>query len=214
MSDQKFSDYERLAFWEVYDNKCLYCKKAIADIDQMNIDHLIPEKISADKLEKAKKLYGLPSDFAVDLYRNLVSAHYTCNNLKSDLFASEIHSGLTQIYLQKAELKAVRLEKELEKLKGQDVLSKFKMYARSGLRKGVVTHGDLEKTIADLKLEFPMNLTTTMSASSLLVSSVLPDADAATQTLTPSSPWWSKAAAPGSDITKGKQPFRRHGKGK
>lgn len=82
----KLSSIERLAFWEAYQKKCLYCDTPIIRISEMQIDHLFPQdlKNNEGKFNKMKKEYDLPDYYDLDSYENLVCSCGSCNRKKTD----------------------------------------------------------------------------------------------------------------------------------
>ncbi len=80
------SSIERLAFWESYNKKCLYCDSPIVRISELQIDHLFPQDLKNDetKFNEIKKQFELPDDFDLDSYGNLVSSCGPCNRKKSN----------------------------------------------------------------------------------------------------------------------------------
>ena len=84
MSKQKFTVDERLAFWEVYNQKCIYCSNPILELSNLQIDHLLPENLYNDKvkLQNILKQYNLPDDYDIFNYYNLVASCIRCNSRK------------------------------------------------------------------------------------------------------------------------------------
>lgn len=80
------SAIERLAFWEVYNKKCIYCDRPLERTSEMHIDHLFPQDLEQNEIRfnEIKKQYGLPDDFDLDSYENLVSSCGPCNRKKSN----------------------------------------------------------------------------------------------------------------------------------
>lgn len=73
MSKQKIQAVRRDAIWNGYDKKCLYCGRPLS-YTEVNIDHFIPESISADKLDSLKAKGILPHCYSVHGDYNLVVA--------------------------------------------------------------------------------------------------------------------------------------------
>lgn len=114
MSQQKFTVYERFAFLEAY-KKCIYCAKPIIDISDLQIDHLLPQSLARNKTAWEKTLleYELPKNYEVNAYYNLVASCLRCNSIKSAKTKRIINS----IYLNIAEDKAIKIQKEVSKIK-------------------------------------------------------------------------------------------------
>ena len=83
---KNFSQIERLAFWNVYSGKCVYCSNPILRISEMQIDHIFPDNLknNPDLFNKVKEDFDLPKDFELDMYYNLICSCNSCNRAKSD----------------------------------------------------------------------------------------------------------------------------------
>ena len=76
MSKQTFDAETREAIWTAYGRKCVYTG-VLLDLHSMQIDHVIRESLLDDPpaLERLKGSRGLPPDFDVLGFENLVACH-------------------------------------------------------------------------------------------------------------------------------------------
>lgn len=80
MSDYSFTESEKLAIYSADGEKCFYCSRPV-DYSELQIDHVVPEKISAEELKGLQDV--LPADFAINSIPNWVTCHQGCNIRKS-----------------------------------------------------------------------------------------------------------------------------------
>jgi hypothetical protein len=83
MSAQQFSIGFRHALWEAHKQKCFYCTKGIMLLE-MEVDHVLPESLDFDpqQLQEVKQRLGLPDEFQITGFANLVPACRACNGRK------------------------------------------------------------------------------------------------------------------------------------
>jgi len=55
----KSDDVFREAIWEVYSKRCFYNRELIDDSYDINIDHMLPDSLTREKLEEIIENYGL-----------------------------------------------------------------------------------------------------------------------------------------------------------
>lgn len=86
MSNQNFSASQREAIWLAYGKKCAYTRESI-DVSDFHIDHIIPERLAASfsELEGVKAKLGLPFDFDIFGYGNLVPCRPGANLQKGSI---------------------------------------------------------------------------------------------------------------------------------
>ena len=72
----------RVALWRANNRKCFYCSEPISFGD-LDIDHLVPQKITQQELEKLCHRISLPAGFDVGGLYNLVPTHHNCNKRKA-----------------------------------------------------------------------------------------------------------------------------------
>ncbi|HEC39222.1 hypothetical protein LCGC14_1336970 [marine sediment metagenome] len=77
---------ERLAIWNAYNRKCLYCDIPVPRISDMHIDHIFSEDLEEkpEEFEQVTLQYDLPSDFDLQEYYNLACSCGPCNRKKSN----------------------------------------------------------------------------------------------------------------------------------
>ena len=72
----------RVALWRANERKCFYCSEPVSFRD-LEIDHVIPERISRRELRALIRRLPLTADFHIHGTQNLVPAHRQCNARKS-----------------------------------------------------------------------------------------------------------------------------------
>jgi predicted RNA-binding Zn-ribbon protein involved in translation (DUF1610 family) len=91
----------RVALWKANQQRCFYCSDPISYRD-LEIDHLVPQKIQKKELENLCQRIALPMDFDPDALYNLVPAHHNCNNRKAgDLFTDKTLLFYLEIWAKK-----------------------------------------------------------------------------------------------------------------
>lgn len=114
MSDQQFSTREREAFWKIYGRKCFYDGKELL-LEEMELDHIIPEEwLTFDKADRGRKLVeiGLPSNFDIGAYENIVASCGPCNGKKGSLI---FHEGQVHITLARAKENAPKVREKVNR---------------------------------------------------------------------------------------------------
>jgi len=105
----------RVALWLANDRRCFFCTEPVS-ISNLDIDHIIPQKIDDKDLMTLKNETGLPDDFDIESIKNLVPTHHPCNNRKG----KTVFNPQNIIYL--LELwgrKQSKIEVEIQKFKKQ-----------------------------------------------------------------------------------------------
>lgn len=117
MSEQRFTNIFRECLWLTYSEKCFYCQRPLA-FSVMKIDHVIPESLKSKhkELNSLKTRLGLPNDFDVLGFENLVPSCEDCNKNKSDI---PLADGALMIQLAQVKKKVPLLEERLQK-KGKE----------------------------------------------------------------------------------------------
>jgi len=77
----------RASIWRAHNRKCLYCGDLISRLENMEVDHIIPQKYKnqPEEFEKIKEEYELQGDFDINAYYNRAPSHKGCNVKKSYL---------------------------------------------------------------------------------------------------------------------------------
>ncbi len=112
LSEYQFTQHQRFAVFTVHGPKC-YINNCPIDMQTMEIDHVIPEFLAADRvrLDHVIADLGLPSNFDVNSYENWLPSCRKCNGQKRDMIFKP--SLLLQRHLQVAAKKAAKA-RELE----------------------------------------------------------------------------------------------------
>ena len=114
MSTQKFSASEREALWLAHEKKCAYTRQLL-DVSNFHIDHIVPESLVEDpvKLQATKAELGLPADFDLFGYGNLLPCQAGANLQKGSLVLDKSH---THFFLGIASSKKGEVESNLQKI--------------------------------------------------------------------------------------------------
>lgn len=85
MSTYKFTKYQRFAIFSIHGDKCYLCSTPI-NLDTMEIDHIIPEKLSKNpkEFQDARIAFDLPEEFDINSFANWSPACKSCNRKKTD----------------------------------------------------------------------------------------------------------------------------------
>jgi hypothetical protein len=113
MSEYKFRESEKVAIWTADGKKCFYERTPIHYCD-LQIDHIVPERISDSELSKLRPL--LPQNFEINSIENWVACHQGCN-LRKGAFVFETNTLL--YYLEMAKKRAAEARKILEEFSVQ-----------------------------------------------------------------------------------------------
>src|SRR5713226_1243608 len=114
MSNQKLSASQREAIWLAHEKKCAYTRESL-DLSSFHIDHIVPESLADDpaEFERIKANLGLPNDFDIVGYGNLLPCHPGANLQKGSLVLDPAH---THFFLGIASSKKAEIEASLERI--------------------------------------------------------------------------------------------------
>lgn len=112
MSSKKFDTITRTAIWRANSKKCFYCNEYV-EFRDLEIDHIIPEKISNESFAEIKNKLLLGEEFEINSLKNLVPTHHSCNNKKSD---AEFSESSLRFYLELCGKNIGKIESELSNL--------------------------------------------------------------------------------------------------
>ena len=103
----------RASIWRAYNRKCHYCGDLISRLENMEVDHIIPQKYkkNPEDFEEIKRTYDLPTDFNIEAYYNKAPSHKGCNLKKLEHLYQK---PATLFYIEEARLKIPKIE-EYEK---------------------------------------------------------------------------------------------------
>ena len=143
MSKTSFDTPTRAGIWSAHKTKCFYCNTDI-DFKDLNIDHIIPESISKQKLKELILEYGLNESFMINGFENLVPTHRICNQRKTD----DVFNKASILYYLGLNVKKVESVKaEIEKLKRKNYFNKFHSKIVSALEQDYINVDELAKII-------------------------------------------------------------------
>ncbi len=84
-SKERFDGNLRTALWYVYDRRCAYTGEYIPGPEHVVIDHVLPERLADDDVERTQALaaFGVPADFQIrGNLGNFVPTTQAFNSLK------------------------------------------------------------------------------------------------------------------------------------
>ncbi|MBC7685487.1 MAG: HNH endonuclease [Bdellovibrionales bacterium] len=144
MSTQSFTPEFREAIWLTYHRKCFYGTELIT-LEEMEIDHLLPESYLAlpDQPAKLSQL-GLPADFNICGYENLVPACRICNQRKN---ANELPIGQLGIFVSQIANNISELQKELAAAEKGNALGHILVRIANSIKKGRFTPEELKEAL-------------------------------------------------------------------
>jgi hypothetical protein len=101
MAKHAFTSHQRYAVFTAHGEVCYLCRKPI-DLSSMEVDHIVPESISADpdRLRAVLVALGRRNDFDINSYENWMPSCRSCNRRKSDVEFEP--SPIVQVLLQQA----------------------------------------------------------------------------------------------------------------
>lgn len=133
----------REALWTAHSRKCAYTGRLL-DLRDMQVDHVLPEKLTGepDKLQKILAALGLPSDFDLSEIPNLLPSAQGVNIQKAD---SVDALGPTAWFLKLAETRAPKVRENVEAINRRLESGKTFILVQQLLESGKVTIQDLSR---------------------------------------------------------------------
>jgi len=134
MSNQKFSASQREALWLAHEKKCAYTRESL-DVSSFHIDHVIPESLAADpiELDQVKANLGLPDDFDIFGYENLLPSRPGANLQKGSIV---LDLAYTHFFLGIAASKKDAVEANLQRIEKRNVRGKALILLQQCLERG------------------------------------------------------------------------------
>ena len=135
MSTKKFSSAEREAIWLAHEKKCAYTGELI-DVRNFHIDHIIPKSLAKDPTTLKDEItkFGLPDDFNIHSYENLLPCQPRVNFQKHDSILLQ-----TPYFLSVAAEKKSKIEANLDRIKKREMKGKALILLQQGLEFGHIT---------------------------------------------------------------------------
>lgn len=118
----------RYAIWIAHGSnegvtRCWLCYEPIIRFSDYEVDHVIPQSLSAERLVAVRGEFGLPDCFGLGGHENLLPAHGACNRLKRDHVFRP--TPLIQFWLEKAHQKSGAVRKQEESFNDSASLQKL-----------------------------------------------------------------------------------------
>ena len=147
MSSQQFSAAQREAIWLAHERKCAYTREPI-DISDFHIDHIVPETLAddPDRLEEIRSELGLPPDFDLFGYGNLLPSKARANLQKGAMI---LDKARTNFFLGIASSKISDIESNLKRIERRKNRGKAIVLLQQCLERGELTPDE----VSDLLLK-------------------------------------------------------------
>lgn len=144
MSDYSFSEDQKVSIWRADGKKCFYCGVPVP-YREIQIDHIVPEKVSADKLAELK--LDLPADFDINSIPNWGTCHQGCNARKK---AYVFEKPTTLYFVGMATKRAAAVEKNIADLQVEKNNGKLLSTLKVRLEKGHLAQAAVLAVLGDL----------------------------------------------------------------
>jgi hypothetical protein len=144
MSDYSFSEDQKISIWRADGEKCFYCRIPIP-YSELQVDHIVPEKVSAGKLAELQPV--LPSDFDINSIPNWVTCHQGCNIRKS---AYVFETPTTLYYVGMAAKRAPAVQKNIDDFQIQKDNGRLLSTLKVRLEKGHLAQAAVWAVLGDL----------------------------------------------------------------
>lgn len=171
-----FDTKTRVALWNANQRKCFYCSEPILFKD-LEIDHIVPEKIGADDLIELGSRISLPADFGLNALCNLVPTHHNCNNRKG---GSLMDDQAIVCYQQLWAKKQLQIHGEIEKHIKAVARDRYLIAVSRLIEAGEITKQEIWQVISKIQPaaqptpQDPLVVTFGTNVSKLLESQALP----------------------------------------
>lgn len=142
MSQQQFSPREREAFWKTYGKRCFYHGGELL-LGEMEIDHVVPEELlnaAAEVRQQTFMAHGLPLDYTIVTYENLVAACGECNGKKGSLM---LPVGQLAITLARARENAPKIRQIIKRRKNSASKERLLISIEDALAAGHLSGHDI-----------------------------------------------------------------------
>lgn len=153
MSRQQIDAVTREAIWNAHGQRCFYCTHPVLFAD-VEIDHFIPESISADDYEGLLERGVIPADFDLLGPENLVPACRRHNCTKSDNVMSDTFVALQIVVIAK---KAAEVRRTLAKQRKLYRLDQIFRHLQKGVDQGSFSAAEARDYMHRLRETTPMS---------------------------------------------------------
>ncbi|HBT5142697.1 HNH endonuclease signature motif containing protein [Klebsiella pneumoniae] len=163
MSTQSFNSIEREAIWSAHNKKCAYTGQSIM-INGFHIDHIIPEHLAekTDELSNIKSSLGLPDDFDIFGYENLLPCCVATNLQKGK---GNFEGAHAHYFLNLAGKKKSEIIKNIGRIKKRNDKAKALLITQQYLESGRVSTSDLQAILNQSNSDDMYNLMVSLKIS-------------------------------------------------
>ena len=143
----------RCAVWETHGRRCWLCNEPV-ELRNLALDHVIPKSLTDEKRQTVFQDLGLPDDFDIDGFKNLLPSHQSCNRLKATQVFDPVPLFLAT--LKRLNKLAGKVAEREAKYRREDLQGLIETRIKFGLRDGLVSMAELDDIISSIKEE-PFN---------------------------------------------------------
>jgi hypothetical protein len=104
----------RYAIWKAHKKKCVYTGQMIEKLDDLEIDHIIPQSVSTTELKTRTEKYNLSANFSIDSLENLLPTLSRFNKMK---WKRPFDESTERFFINIAKSKKINVESELTKFR-------------------------------------------------------------------------------------------------
>ena len=144
MSDYSFSEERKVSIWRADGEKCFYCGVPVP-YREIQFDHIVPEKVSAEKLAELKS--DLPAGFDINSIPNWVTCHQGCNVRKNDYV---FEKPMTLYFVGMATKRAAAVEKNIADFQAERNNGRLLSTLKVRLEKGHLAQAAVLAVLGDL----------------------------------------------------------------
>lgn len=144
MSDYSFSEDQKVSIWRADGEKCFYCRVPVP-YSELQVDHIVPEKVSAEKLAELKPV--LPAGFDMNSIPNWVTCHQGCN-IRKNVYVFDTNATL--YYVGMATRRASAVQKNIDDFKIEKDNGRLLSTLKVRLGKGHLAQAAILALLGDL----------------------------------------------------------------
>lgn len=143
------SAHVRFAVWECHDKKCWMCARPLRLFDTVT-EHVVPKSLlkNSPRLTQAKKDLGLPENFDVLGFENLLPSCVPCNLKKAKQVFRP--SAVIQLHLERLAGKANAVRRAAEAVRGNIAIDQVLQAVFRALESNTMSMVDLENFLTQI----------------------------------------------------------------
>ena len=146
---RKFRYSEKYAIWHCHGRRCRLCLEPLT-LPDMSVDHFLPETLlNEDKYQErvaAISEHGLPKEFQINGYENLLPTHRNCNEAKGSQVLKFAPGNM--IILERLRSRAGKVEETVRKIEAGGSQNKLFGIMMSELESGRISREELDEVVS------------------------------------------------------------------